>query len=224
MSTGTQPPRAQVSAATPARERTLRCFSAQVPAGSPTCLDGDHAVYITRAPCDSPLSPDVVFVHGSHRAFKDLFRTVRILGTPWPDAVAERPVLEELLPAPDAPWSASLHARLRSECPREAPLQAALCWLIDRVLAGHAARGGALEAVCDCGYLCGHLVDQSLPAEAHVWDELDMAKKAGERGLHVRFRGGSGVAEHVCDRGFLLGLERVDWQCSGFAVYGAVQV
>ena len=218
------PPRGQVFAATPARERTLRCFSAQVPAGSPTCLDGDHAVYITRAPCDSPLSPDIVFVHGSYRAFADLLRTVRILGTPWPDAVAERPVLEQLLPAADSLWSAHMHARLRSECPREAPLQAALCWLVDRVLAGHAARWGALEAVCDCGYLCGHLGDQSMPAEAHVWDEVDMAKKAGERGLHVRFRGGSGVAEHVCDRGFLLGLERVDWQCSGFAVYGAVQV
>lgn len=217
------PARGQVFAATPARERTLRCFSAQVPAVTSAHSD-DDAVYITRAPCDSALSPDVVFVRGSHRAFADLLRTVRILGTPWPDAVAERPVLEQLLPAPDAPWSARMHARLRSECPREAPLQAALCWLVDRVLAGHAVRAGALEAVCDCGYLCGHLGDQSMPAEAHVWDELDMAKKAAERGLHVRFRAGSGVAEHVCDRGFLLGLECVHWHRSGFAVYGAVQV
>lgn len=113
---------------------------------------------------------------------------------------------------------------MRSECPREAPLQAALCWLVDRVLAGHVARRGALEAVRDCGYLCGHLGDQSLPAEAHVWDELDMAKKAAERGLQVRFRAGSSIAEHVYDRGFLLGLERACWECSGFVVYGAVQV
>lgn len=51
-----------------------------------------------------------------------------------------------------------------------------------------------------------------------------MAKKAAERGLHVRFRAGSGIAEHVCDRGFLLGLERARLECSGFVVYGAVQV
>lgn len=196
---------------------------AQVPASMPARLD-DDGVYITRAPHDSALSPDIVFMHGSPHAFADLFRTVRILGTSWLDPVAERLVLDELLPTPDAPWSARLHARLRSECPREAPVQAALCWLIDRVLVGHTARAGALEAVCDCGFVCGHLCDHSAPPEADVWDELDMAKKAAERGLHVRFRAGSGVAEHVCDRGFLLGLYCVNWQCSGFVLFGQVQV
>lgn len=196
---------------------------AQVPASMPASLD-DDGVYITRAPHDSALSPDVVFMHGSPHAFADLFRTVRILGTSWLDPVAEQTVLDALLPTPDSPWSARLHARLGSECPREAPVQAALCWLVDRVLVGHGARAGALEAVRDCGYLCGHLCDQSSPAEAHVWDELDMAKKASERGLHVRFCDGSSVAKHVCDRAFLLGLEWVSWQRSGFVVYGQLQV
>jgi hypothetical protein len=195
----------------------------QVPAAAPARAD-DDAVYITCAPRDSVLSSDTVFIYGSKHAFADLFRTVRILGTSSPDAVGKQPVLDELLPTPDAPWSARLHARLRSECPREAGLRAALCWLVDRVLVGQAAREGALEAVRDCGYLCGHLCDYSAPAEADVWDELDMAKKAAERGLHVRFRAGSGVAKHVCDRGFLLGLDCVNWQRSGFVVYGPLQV
>lgn len=179
----------------------------------------DDAVYVTRAPRDSALSRDVVFIYGTQLAFLDLFRMVREYGTSCPDAVAAQSVLDALLPTPDAPWSARLHERLQNECPREAPLRAALCWLVDYTLVGHAARSRALEAVCDCGYLCEHLCDHSAPAEAGGWDELDMAKKAAERGLHVKFEDGSGVAKHVCDRGFLLGLERVQWQCSGFVVY-----
>jgi len=191
----------------------------QVPVGMHTPTDDDDTVRITRAPRDSALSPDVVFIRGSEAAFKDLFRLVRLQATTWPESVQVRPVLDALLPRSDAPWRARLRARLHSECPREAPVQAALCWLVGHVLAGHAARAAALEAVRDCGYLCKHLCDQSLPAEAQVWDELDMAKKAAERGLHVRFRSGCGAAEHVCDRAFLLGLEREHWEGSGFALY-----
>ena len=184
----------------------------------------DDGVCITRAPSDSVLSDDVVFIYGSQLAFVDLFRMVRMAGTSCPDAVGAQHVIDSLLPASDGPWSARMHERLRTECPREAPLRAALCWLVGKLIVTHTARESALEAVLDCGYLCEHLCDNSAPAEADTWDELDMAKKAAERGLHLRFRDGSGVAEHVCDRSFLLGLESVHWQCSGFAVYGQVQV
>lgn len=179
----------------------------------------DNAVYVTRAPRDSALSRDIIFISGTQLAFMDLFQMVRENGICSPDAVGAHSVLDALLPTPDAAWSAHLHRRLQTECPREAPLRAALCWLVDNTLVGHPARVRALEAVRDCGYLCEHLSDHSAPAEAGFWDELDMAKKAAERGLHVKFEDGSGIAKHVCDRGFLWGLERVPWQCSGFVVY-----
>ena len=203
---------------------------AQVPEPTPAHLKDlgveDDAVCVTLAPRDSALSRDVVFIYGTQPAFVQLFSRVRMCGMSCTDTdpVAALPVLDALLPAPDTRWSARLHSRLRTECPREAPLRAALCWLVDRALVGHVARPGALKAVRDCGYLCEHLGDHSMPVEAGVWDELDMAKKAAERCLYVRFEEGSGVAKHVCDRGLLLGLERVQWQCSGFAVYGQVQV
>lgn len=177
------------------------------------------SLWITRGTGTS-LCEDVVFLWGEHAKCLELFEMVRLSGMQQPLGLVNMPVLDVLLP----PALSAMSNRFRSVCPSEAPLQAALCWLVDQVLVAHYARGEAVHAIADCGYLLRHLSDLSADSEADNWDELELAKKAAERGLFVQFAPGSGIAEHFCSRAFVLGIEEVPFRTSGFVLYGWEQV